>query len=392
MPTQGFLLATCGSCKREIRIDRSLAGKQAACPHCRAMLKVPATASEVPDRLFGKQVGGCRLGPRLGAGALGVVYEAEDLTTGGTVAIKLLSSKAATEDEVVTRFVREAELAETIRHPHLVEVRRHGHERGVHWMVMELVAGGTLANLVESAPLPWREAIDLVRQAAQAVAHLHQRGILHRDIKPANILWSGGVGGTPKIAKLSDLGLAKQTGSADDPAAGGLGLTMQGVALGSPAYMPAEQILDTRSVGPSADVYALGVTLYNLVSARLPYEGRSGTEVMQLVLEGSPVPVGERVAGLPVGVCDLITRCLVKDRSQRPQDGAALVAAIDTALAHPDQPLAPLAVAPRPPPAGRGPWLWVGIVVVVAVLAAFYLLLFRASAAPVQSSSPPAAR
>jgi eukaryotic-like serine/threonine-protein kinase len=326
-----FLLPTCAACRREFRIDRKHAGRTVACPHCGKAVSVAAAAAPV-DRLVGKEIGGCRLVRRLGAGALGVVYEGADPEL-GPVAVKLLSSKAAEVPEVVARFEREAALSAGIRDPHVVAVYRHGFDRGVHWLVMEFVSGGTLASLAEDGRQDWRDALALVRQAAEGVACLHRAGILHRDIKPANILWTDGPDG--RTAKLADLGLAKEQAGADAES-----LTMQGVALGSPAYMPPEQIRDARSVTAAADVYALGVTLFQLIAGRLPFEGKGGAAVMGKVLQ-EPAPAIAGLVPLPAGVAALIMRCLAKDPADRPADAGALVTAFDNVLRDPEHVDAP---------------------------------------------------
>jgi serine/threonine protein kinase len=364
-----FILATCTACSHEFRLADRHAGKQVACPHCRKAVNVPgAVPAASGDRLVGREIGDAVLVRRLGAGALGVVYEATDRQSGKPVAVKLLSSKAAEQPDVVARFQREAELSQSISHPNVVAVLRHGFDRGVHWIVMEFVAGGTLAGLVEDGPLPWQEACGLVVQASQAVAALHQRGVLHRDIKPANLLWTGE--GSARIAKLADLGLAKQ-----QDAEGAQGLTMQGVALGSPAYMPPEQIMDAKSVTPAADVYALGVTLYQLVSCRLPFEGRSGAEMMGKVLDQPPAPIRTYVQ-LPAGVDALIMQCLDKDKTRRPPDAGALATALQMVIAKPDAvlnpPAAPVRRASRPRRAGGGggPGAMIIVIIAIAALAA----------------------
>ncbi len=303
-------------------------GRKVPCPHCRRLIDVRVpTAPE--DRLVGKSIGSCRLVRRLGAGALGVVYEAQHERLNRPVAIKLLSSKAAADPDLVSRFQREVRVAAKIQHPHVVGVHDCGHDRGVHFLVMEYVTGTTLAGLVEvRGPLPWQEACGYVRQIATALDHLAQLDIIHRDIKPANILVT-----TAGAAKLADLGLAKQL----DPAAGEVSLTMQGTAMGSPAYMPPEQVRDAKAAGPAADLYSLGATFYHLLAGVPPFEGVNGAQIMMRVLSDEPRPIATLVPGIPAGIADLVHRLLEKDVADRPQTASEAIQDIDAALAAPQQ-------------------------------------------------------
>jgi serine/threonine protein kinase len=266
---------------------------------------------------------------RLGAGALGVVYEAQHQRLARRVAIKLLSSKAASDPDLVSRFQREARVAGQIQHPHVVGVHDCGHDRGVYFLVMEYVKGTTLAGLIQSrGPLPWQEACTYLRQIASSLAHLAAIDIVHRDIKPANILVSD-----EGVAKLADLGLAKNL-AAD---ANEVSLTMQGVAMGSPAYMAPEQVRDAKSAGPAADLYSLGATFYHLLAGVPPFEGVNGAQVMMKVLKEEPRPIADVVPGLPAGIAGLVHELLVKNIDERLQTADEAIQAIDAALAAPQQ-------------------------------------------------------
>jgi len=322
------LLIACKYCQHEFRVPARLAGRSLNCPSCQRVIEVAPPAKAAEDKLVGKEIGGCRLIRRLGAGALGVVYEAEQISVGRRVAIKMLSSRAAAQPEVVTRFQREAKLSAAIQHPHVVGVYDCGMDRGVHYLLMEFVDGTTLAGLAEDSEgekLPWQQALGHIRQIAEALAYVHGKDIIHRDIKPANILV-----GTEGKAKLADLGLAKQMDAGD-----AAGLTMQGMALGSPAYMPPEQIRNARDAGPTADIYALGASFYQLVSGKLPFDGKNGTEVMTKVLRETAPPLAQLVPDLPAGVRALIERMMDKDAAKRPQSAEALIAELDAVVAKP---------------------------------------------------------
>lgn len=358
------LLTACKYCQHEFRVPARLAGKQLNCPSCQRMIMVAAAKTE--DKLVGKEVGGCRLIRRLGAGALGVVYEAEQVSMGRRVAIKMLSSRAAAQPEVVTRFQREAKLSAAMQHNHVVGVFDCGMDRGVHFLLMEFVDGNTLAGLAEESEngrLDAKTATGFIRQIAEALSYAHGKDIIHRDIKPANILVS-----RAGVAKLADLGLAKQMDSGD-----AAGLTMQGMALGSPAYMPPEQIRNARDAGPTADIYALGATFYQTVSGKLPFDGKTGTEVLTKVLREAPPPLAQLVPDLPVNVRELIERMMDKDAAKRPQSADELITLID-ALDKPTAKPAKAGKSAKPATAKKGCMglvlLAVGIAALVGALRA----------------------
>jgi len=318
------LLITCRHCQHEFRAVAKLAGKEVPCPYCDRPLKIIGDgASAAPDTLINKQLGGCRLTKRLGAGAMGLVYAAEMVADHKPVAIKMLSHHAAADTSLVQRFHREAELCAQINHPHMVRVLASGLDRGVNYIVMELVDGGSLSGLInEHGRLSWQESLTYVRHVALALEQAAALNIVHRDIKPANILI-----GNDGIAKLADLGVAKQF---DDEAQGsGHELTMQGVAIGSPAYMSPEQVSDARSARAPADIYSLGATWYHMLSGVPPFSGRNSAHVMMMVVGEMPKPIHERVADLPAGIARLITRMLAKDASARPQSATDLLTELD---------------------------------------------------------------
>ncbi len=338
MPVADFL-QTCRGCQHEFRVPGTLSGRTLPCPHCRRPMDLQAPSARIEDKLVGKTLGGCRLVKRLGAGAIGVVYEAEMPGQVRHVAVKMLTSKAANDERVVQRFEREARLCAAIQHPNVVGVHSCGFERGVHFLVMEFVEGDTLAAMVqEQGRVPWEKAARLILQVARGLEYAHSQGIVHRDIKPANILVT-----TDGVAKLADLGLAKQL---DDERSitgdNGMGLTMQGVALGSPAYMPPEQIRSAKDVTPASDLYALGASFYQLVTGVLAYDGRSAAEVMTKVLREEPKPIAEFAPETPPAIVAFIMRCLSKEPAGRPADCGRFIVELEDAIARPD-------VVPPPP-------------------------------------------
>ena len=353
------LLITCRHCQHEFRAVAKLAGKEVPCPYCDRPLKITGdTASAAPDPLINKQLGGCRLTKRLGAGAMGLVYAAETVADGKPVALKMLSHKAAADESMVKRFHREAELCAQINHPHMVHVLSSGLDRGVNYIVMELVDGGTLAGLInEHGQLSWEESLTFVRHVAKALEQAATLNIVHRDIKPANILV-----GNDGFAKLADLGVAKQFD--DDHQEPVQELTMQGVAIGSPAYMSPEQVSDARSARAPADIYSLGATWYHMLSGAPPFSGRNGAHVMMMVVAEMPKPINERVADLPVGIAYLVTRMLAKDASDRPQSATDLLTELDAIENDPHQIHTKRSIARRHP----APTSDVGLLVMIGLL------------------------
>ncbi|NRA36864.1 MAG: serine/threonine protein kinase, partial [Planctomycetes bacterium] len=235
---ENTILVNCVACEHEFSAPQRLNGKKVNCPYCGRVLMVGDASSASTtmiggDPLVGKTIRGCQLKKRLGAGTMGAVYSAHYIKGDRTVAVKLLSNKAAKRQDLVTRFEREARLCKDIDHPNVIDVYDIGQEKNTHYMVMEFVDGSCMAGLIDDrGKLPWKEAAVMMRKLAGALAKANELNIIHRDIKPANILISET--GEPKLA---DLGLGKQIGNEDDH-----GLTMQGTAMGTPAYMAPEQI------------------------------------------------------------------------------------------------------------------------------------------------------
>jgi serine/threonine protein kinase len=360
-PVATAILQICRSCDHEFRVLSSLVGKKLACPHCRRPMAIGPESAVKEDKLVGKELGGCKLVRRLGAGAIGVVYEAQQLSIGRSVAIKMMSSKAATNPKVVQRFQRESKLCAQMQHPNVVSVYDCGFERGVHYLIMEYVEGQTLSSMLDELErLPWATATRLVLQVARGLEHAHALDIIHRDIKPANILIENGT-----TAKLADLGLAKQVDS--DPTAGG-GLTMQGIAMGSPAYMPPEQIRNARDATAVADIYALGATFYQAVTGVIPFDGKNGTEVMTKVLREEPKPVTSINPEVPAGVAALIHSMLAKDPGGRPQSTGELIREIEAVQADPDRRPKVSARASSSGVGSSGNWVLIAAVVLVAVI------------------------
>jgi len=282
------------------------------------------------DQLIGAEVGGCLLRRSLGAGAIGSVYEGVHVASGDSVAVKLLSPRINAMPAVVDRFVREARLCYQIVHPHVVRVHTWGaYDDGRHYFVMEYVDGTTLLELLRThrQGLDWPLACAIAADIGEALAHVHELEVVHRDIKPGNVLIDRRGRG-----KLADLGLARQLVGALDES-GGRRLTAKGAALGSPAYMAPEQISDTSAVGPAADVYALGATLYHALCGRPPLIGENPTATLMRVMREDPSPIGALIAGLPAAVAESVDASLAKNPARRPADVGELARCLRAASA-----------------------------------------------------------
>jgi serine/threonine-protein kinase len=258
----------------------------------------------------------------LGTGAMGMVLAATHLALGTRVAIKIMLGGGKNTDEHQARFLREARVAAMLRSQHAGKVLDVGlTEAGAPYIVMEFLDGRDLATLLqERGKLPTQEAVTYILQACEAIAEAHALGIVHRDIKPANLFLTTGVDGGPCV-KVVDFGVAKQI-DAD------VALTHTGAAMGSPLYMAPEQIRAARDVDGRADIWALGVTLYQLLAQVTPFHTESLMVLITLVTMEPPTPLAEHRPDVPAGLAAAIMQCFEKDRARRWPNIAAFAAAI----------------------------------------------------------------
>ncbi len=227
-----------------------------------------------PNRRFGDY----ELLEELARGGMGVVFKARQVKLNRIVALKMILGGQFASDEQVRRFYVEAEAAANLDHPGIVPIYEVGQHEGQHFYSMGFVEGQSLSHRLADGPLPPREAAELIRKTAEAVAAAHQRGVVHRDLKPSNILLDAQ--GQPRV---TDFGLAKRIESDS-------GLTAAGRVVGTPSYMPPEQAAGRiDEVGPLADVYALGATLYCLLTGRPPFQAANIPETLRQVIDQEPV-------------------------------------------------------------------------------------------------------
>jgi tetratricopeptide (TPR) repeat protein len=250
----------------------------------------------------------------LGRGGMGIVYKARHLRLNRFVALKMLIAGAYAGPHERARFQREAEAVACLRHTNIVQVYDVGDHQGCPYFTMELVQGGSLAQALAGTPQPARQAAALLATLAEAMQVSHQAGIVHRDLKPANILLTAD--GTPKIA---DFGLARHFDG--EPA-----LTLSGARMGTPSYMAPEQVIGKAgTIGPSADIYALGALLYEMLTGRPPFRGETASETERQVIAEEPVPPARLNPKAPRDLETICLKCLHKDPHRRYADAGALV-------------------------------------------------------------------
>jgi serine/threonine-protein kinase len=242
----------------------------------------------------------------IGRGGMGVVYRARHLKLNRLVAVKMLLAGAYAGPVQLERFRREAEAVASLRHPNIVQVYDAGDVAGQPYFTMELVEGGSLAQRLAGKLQSSRQAAEAVAILAGAVQFAHRSGIIHRDLKPANILVAA-----EGTIKITDFGLAK-------PVQGGADVTIYGSVVGTPSYMSPEQALgQARDIGPSADIYALGAILYEMLTGHPPFEASTAAETHRKVIDGNPTPPRRLNKKVPRDLETICLKCLQKSPARR---------------------------------------------------------------------------
>lgn len=279
----------------------------------------------VHDPLVGSTLGKYRITGRLGEGGMGIVYEALDTLLQRKVAIKLLPLAVSSDPEVLRRFQMEAQAAALLDHPNVVGIYEVDQREETHYIVMELVCGGSAEDLLlKHGPYPWQEATSVIADACRGLAAAHAANIVHRDIKPANIMRST----DGKVVKLADFGLAKAVNHTTQS------ITVTGTAVGTPNFMSPEQCraerLDNRS-----DIYSLGATYFMLLTGRPPYSAESHFAVM-FAHCSNPVPDPRRTnAAIPDDCAAIVQRAMAKEPSDRYQSATDMLSDLSAVLAAP---------------------------------------------------------
>ena len=299
----------------------------------------PPTNAPPPDPIP-SALGGYQVSRPLGQGGMGAVYLARQVSLDRNVALKVLSPKLAADAGFVARFVREAYAAAQLTHHNVVQVYDIGQDQGRHFYAMEYVDGQSLAGVVAKAGrLDAAAAVGYALQAARGLAFAHDQGLIHRDVKPDNLMLNG-----HGIVKVADLGLVKKRGLADVPHPSRVAATPKldqaqsanstgvAISMGTPAYMAPEQARDAATVDARADVYSLGCTLYDLLTGRPPFTGRTAQEVITKHASEPVVPPDAVVDRCPPELSAVLLKMVAKRPDDRYPNMAATIAAMEAFL------------------------------------------------------------
>jgi serine/threonine-protein kinase len=281
----------------------------------------------------------------LGRGGMGVVYKARDRRLKRTVAVKVLPPELGYRSEIRSRFLREAETAAQLGHPNIVPIYSVDERDGLVYFVMAFIDGDNLGTRIQKHGAMEPEAARrLLREVADALAYAHSRGVIHRDIKPDNIMLDVG-SGRPMV---TDFGIARAISDGADAR-----LTATGIAIGTPAYMSPEQSAGDKEIDGRADLYALGVVAYQMLSGEPPFIASSTPAMLVKHLSERPTPVNLKRAGIPQDLAAIVMCLLEKDPADRFESAEALIAALDGAgpvpVARPQPPRGPTSWSPLPP-------------------------------------------
>jgi len=354
---------SCPHCGTPLQAKESVAGQMRPCPNCSRTVQTPAagasSASGSDKRSAAKQqtlapvssdssetipsdfkltppsdypflappegpeemgrLGNYLIRRVLGTGAMGILFEAQDLRLKRLVALKVMKPALAAQADFHRRFLREAQLAAAIDHEHIVTIYQVGEDRGIPYLAMKLLQGQSLeARLGRSGGrLPLPEVLRIGREIAEGLSAAHDKGLIHRDIKPANI-W---LEEDRKRVKIIDFGLAR--GKDADAQ-----FTQAGAVIGTPSYMAPEQANGTEVDG-RCDLFSLGSVLYRVSTGRLPFDGKDTLTVLTALATKTPPPPNKLVPALPQAFSNLVMDLLAKDREERPQSAREVVERIE---------------------------------------------------------------
>jgi serine/threonine protein kinase len=419
-----MIVWNCTHCGKSLKVREELAGRKVKCPGCGQPATVPpaATLPTGPARAAAglnpelwsflapaqqpDEIG--RLGPYrvlqvLGAGGMGVVFQAEDPQLKRPVALKAMLPALAANDSARKRFLREAQAAAAIQHDHIVTIFQVGDDRGTPFLAMEFLRGESLdARLQREGKLPVPEVLRIGREIAEGLAAAHAQGLIHRDVKPANVwlearalrapsprtgeetITQGGLGAADYRVKILDFGLARTAGADAQ-------LTQVGAIVGTPAYMAPEQA-NGEPVDHRCDLFSLGCVLYRLCTGELPFKGPDPLTLLLAVFSANPRPPREVNPAVPAGLSDLVMQLLAKKPGDRPQSAGAVAAALEEMAGDRTVALAPMprglpgVAAPAPASTSKRLGLLLGA---GGVLVALLVLFVLVKPSPQTGNGPP---
>ena len=284
----------------------------------------------------GLLLGSYRLVEPLGRGSMGTVYRAEHVKMRRTVALKVINSRRIGDQQTATRFLREIRSIAQLNHPNIVTAYDAGSCGGRYFLAMEYVTGQTLKQwMTARGPLPIGWSCEVIRQVALGLQHAFEQGVVHRDIKPANLLLVASGPEQRPLVKLLDLGLSRLLSEADHP---DCGLTMAGQGLGTYDYMAPEQIADAYRADVRADIFALGCTLFEMLTASRPFHGTTDMQRLAARTREDAIPMRSLRADAPAELEAIIAKMLARDPHRRyatPAEVAAQLAPFAAGLATP---------------------------------------------------------
>ncbi len=338
----------CPQCQQQLTFPGGTATLAYRCPRCGRVSRPAVPGEKELERVAGYEILG-----ELGRGGMGVVYKARQTGLNRIVALKMILDDVLAGPEQRIRFRSEAEAVARLQHPHIVRIHEIGEHEGRPFFSLEFVGGGTLEQRLDGTPLPPRQSALLAEQIARAIHHAHLQGIVHRDLKPANILLVDLVPGknadtlgmsvssrdasgtslpdktveagsissqprTPFLPKITDFGLAKHLDHVEGP-------TGTGAILGTPTHMAPEQARgDNKRIGPPADIWATGATLYEMLTGRPPFRGAHTADTLLQVLSDDPVPPRQLQPNVPRDLETICLKCLAKSPGKRYWSAEAL--------------------------------------------------------------------
>ncbi len=339
-------------------------------------------------------IGQYRIDAHIGDGGMGAVYRGTNLNLGQPVAIKMLHPHLARNAEVVARFLNEARILAKLQHPNIVRAYDFVQEDERCAIVMEFIEGTTFDRLLETrGALDWREVVGLFQPLLAAVEYAHAQGVIHRDIKPSNLILQE-IGGI-RAPKIMDFGIARALGDAQR-------MTRTGMRMGTVHYMSPEQCRGEKTITHLTDVYSMAVSIYQMLSGRVPFDAESDYPVMQAIINDPPPPIRKLNPDVPPAIEQALARAMAKDPQYRYPSAKAFseaLAAVPTTVAEPrvaapSRPatvLIPEALKADTPRPARKVWIGVGIAIVAIVAVVLVLMSISKKEAGSAPQAAPAA-